>query len=88
MPPQMSRRGSIALTMLDNQSLAPRLESVLSSVNPPSEDAAFEVSCGLHDCKQLVLLSLPSLLLLLFVVNDRCVGAPFTTDKHNVRFPA
>lgn len=49
MPPRMARRGSIALSMLDNQSLAPRLESVLSSVNPPSEDAAFQVSRGLHN---------------------------------------
>lgn len=44
MPPRMTRRGSIALSMLDSQSLAPRLESVLSSVNPPSEDAAYRVS--------------------------------------------
>ncbi|CBJ27711.1 hypothetical protein Esi_0083_0040 [Ectocarpus siliculosus] len=29
--------------MLDSQSLVPRLESVVSSVNPPSEDAAYQV---------------------------------------------
>lgn len=40
----MNRRGSAALTMLDSQSLEPRLESVLSSVNPPSEDAAYQVT--------------------------------------------
>ncbi|CAM9107418.1 unnamed protein product [Ectocarpus sp. 8 AP-2014] len=43
MPPRMNRRGSAALTMLDSQSLEPRLESVLASVNPPSEDAAYQV---------------------------------------------
>lgn len=48
MPPRMSRRGSVALSMLDNQSLAPSLHSVLSSVNPPSEDAAFQASDGLR----------------------------------------
>ncbi|CAM9509561.1 unnamed protein product [Scytosiphon promiscuus] len=43
MPPKMSRRGSIALNMLASMSLAPKLQSVLSSVNPPSEDAAFQI---------------------------------------------
>lgn len=42
MAPSPRRRGSVALSMLD-QTTAPRLESVLSSVNPPSEDAAIQV---------------------------------------------
>ena len=38
------RRGSIALAMLD-QSVAPSLNSVLSNVIPPSEDATLQVNC-------------------------------------------
>lgn len=68
MPPRTGRRGSVALSMLDNQSLAPRLESVLSSTNPPSEDAACQVRCGLHGRIVLVFVSL----VLLFFVVDCC----------------
>lgn len=50
---QRSRRGSIALNMLDSQSPAPWLESVLSSVSPPSEDAAYQVNRGLHETTDL-----------------------------------
>eukprot|EP00904_Undaria_pinnatifida_P010708 jgi/Undpi1/6768/HiC_scaffold_21.g09247.m1 len=41
MPPR-ARRGSIALSMLD-QSVAPNLKSVISNVIPPSEDATLQV---------------------------------------------
>lgn len=42
MPPRAGRRGSVALSALDGPVGKP-LQSVLSSVNPPSESTAIEV---------------------------------------------